>query len=47
MCKIAAFFEGGISFDRLEKMTVSELLDVVDNANTIAKERQAQMKAAR
>jgi hypothetical protein len=44
MCKICAFFEGGMDYDKLCDKPIDELFSIIDCANQISKTRQAEMK---
>ena len=44
MCKLCAFFEGGMTYDSLKIMPIDEFFAVVDCANEISKKREADMK---
>lgn len=43
MCKICAFFEGGMSYNELCDMPVDEFFKVVECANEIARKREAEL----
>ncbi len=47
MCKIAAFFEGGIPYDTLKAMSLEEFFGVVNDANEIAALRKAEAERAK
>jgi hypothetical protein len=47
LCKLAAFFEGGLTYTDLCNMPVDEVLDVIECANEIANQRRLEMEKAR
>lgn len=47
MCKVAAFYEGGISYTELSNMPLDEFFAVIDNANQINTDRKTEMKKAK
>ena len=47
MCKIAAFYEGGITYETLAAMPIDEFFAVIECANEIAAQRKREMDKAR
>ena len=47
LCKLAAFFEGSMQYKDLCEMPCDEVMQVIECANEIAKQRQAEMDKAR
>ena len=47
MCKIAAFFEGGMSYTELTEMPLDEFFAIIECANTINSERKTEMEETR
>ena len=43
MCKLALFFEGGIQYEYLKQIPLSEFNELVSHANKINAERKREM----
>ena len=44
MCKLCAFFEGGMTYTELSAMPIDEFFKIVECANEIGRKREAELK---
>jgi hypothetical protein len=47
ICKLAAFFEGGMTYNELRDMPLDEFFKVIECANKIHQEREKEMRRSK